>query len=514
MSVILWRRPASGADPAPGHRGRASPRLRRHIAIAALLATLLPLMWAVWSTQLAWRSGYGDQPMTRIAQADPRQLSGGDMTTFHTGFSPFEQAADNLPWQLEAVFEEGDGLFDKPYVPGDGRTSADVKNADGMRRVGVGPLFNADSCAACHFRDGRVATPYVSGGPMLGMFLRVSVPDGRGGWKAAPGYHVQLRDKAVPGVQPEALGHIDWTEEPGRFPDGETYSLRRPRYRIDGLAHGPLPADAVIEARSAPPVHGGGLLEAINPADILRLSQAFARHDPDGISGRPNWVTDPDTGRRVLGRFSLKANEGSLRAQAAAAAFNDMGVTSPLHREQLCLPHQRDCARAPHGGDAAHPELSEAQLQSLTTYLQLLAVPARRDVNDPQVLRGEQLFRQARCAACHQESWRTGDSHPLRRLRGQTIHPYTDLLLHDMGPDLAGRPDGEATAGEWRTPPLWGIGLTPRSNHHMVLLHDQRARGLQEAILWHGGEAAAARERFRQMPREDRAALLRFLDSL
>lgn len=483
--------------------------------VPVLGLAVLGLGGAWWKTEWAWRSGYGPDELTRVAKADPKELSGGDMTNFHKGFAPFEQPADNLPWQLEAIFEEGDGLFDKVYVPGDGMTSADLKGGEGMRRVGVGPLFNAAGCAQCHFRDGRVEKPYVSGGPMVGMFLRASVPDGQGGWKAVPGYHTQLRDKAVDGVRPEALGHIDWVEEPGRFPDGEPYSLRRPVYRVSQAAYGALPADVVLEARSAPPVHGGGLLEAIDPRDLLALARAFeTQGDPDGVSGRPNWVRDPETGERVLGRFSLKANEPSLRAQAAAAAFNDMGVTSPLHREQLCLPHQRDCASAPHGGDARHPELSEAQLQSLTTYLQLLSVPARRDVNDPQVLRGEQLFRQARCTACHVETWTTGQSHPLRRLRGQTIHPYTDLLLHDMGPGLSGRPDHEASATEWRTAPLWGIGLTERSNHHLMLLHDQRARGFQEAVLWHGGEAEAAKQRFMQFSQSDRAALLRFLASL
>ncbi|MFT3822175.1 MAG: di-heme oxidoredictase family protein [Rubrivivax sp.] len=490
------------------------PRRRPWLMAAALTASLAALGWAWWHTELAWKTGYGNQDMGHIARADPRALSGGDMTNFHRGFAPFEQPADNLPWQYEAIFEEGDGLFDKVFVPGDDRTSDDVLSATGMRRVGLGPLFNAAGCGSCHFRDGRVQTPYVSGGEMLGMFLRVSVPDGKGGWMPAPGYHTQLRDKAVAGVKPEAKGHIDWTEEPGRFADGEPYSLRRPRYRVDQLAYGPLPAGALIEARTAPPVHGMGLLEAIDEADVLALERAQARSDIDGVRGRANRVVDPDSGRTVVGRFSLKANEASVRAQAAGAAFNDMGVTSPLHRDQLCLPHQADCRRAPHGGDRERPELSEHQLQVLTIYLQLLSVPARRDLDDPQALRGERLFREARCTACHVETWRTGDAHPLRRLRRQTIHPYSDLLLHDMGPGLAGRPDGLATATEWRTPPLWGIGLTRRSNHHTTFLHDQRARSLQEAVLWHGGQAEAAKQRFVQMNREDRAALLRFLESL
>lgn len=491
-----------------------SPPVRRKGLLGLfLLATLLALGWAWWHTQIAWKSGYGSHEMRHIARADPRALSGGDMTNFHRGFAPFEQPADNLPWQYEAIFEEGDGLFDKVFEPGDGRTAADVQASAGMRRVGVGPLFNAQGCGSCHFRDGRPASPYISGGPMVGLFLRLSVPDGRGGWTAAPGYHSQLRDKAVAGVQPEAQGHIDWIEQPGRFADGQDYSLRRPHFRVDQLAYGPLPANAVIEARSAPPVHGMGLLEAIDERDLLALAQAQQR-DPDGVRGRVNRVVDPETGREVVGRFSLKANEASVRAQAAGAAFNDMGVTSPVHRDQLCLPRQLDCQRAPHGGNRQQPELSEQQLQALTTYLQLLSVPARRKLDDAQVLQGERLFQQARCNACHQETWRTGLQHPIPRLRAQTIHPYSDLLLHDMGAGLAGRPDGLASATEWRTPPLWGIGLSQRSHHHTHFLHDQRARNLQEAILWHGGQAAASRQRFVQMSAGERAALLSFLESL
>ncbi len=508
---------SSAKSPAPTSQPESTGRARlRWRWLAPLLVVALTVLgWSVWKTQWAWHSGYGDESMAVFSQADPRALSGGDMTTFHKGFAPFEQSPDNLPWQYEQIFDEGDGIFDKTFLPGDGKTASEVKDIDGMRRVGLGPLFNANGCATCHFRDGRVPAPYVSGGPLVGLFARISVPDGKGGWKAPDGYHEQLHDKAVNGVQPEGQLHIDWQEVGGRFPDGEPYTLRKPHYRLDQLAYGPLPPDAIIEVRSSPPVHGGGLLEAIDERDILALADAFKRQpDPDGVSGRPNWVKDPETGKRVLGRFSLKANEASLRAQAAGAAFNDMGVTSTLHRSEMCLPNQADCLASPNGGTPTEPELSNQHLQSLTTYLQLLAVPARRGLNDPVALRGEALFAQARCTACHVPQLKTGNTHPLPRLRNQVIHPYTDLLLHDMGPELSGRPDNEAAASEWRTPPLWGIGLTERSNHHTMFLHDQRARGFQEAILWHAGEAQAAKQRFMQMSKDERAALIRFLENL
>lgn len=490
-----------------------SSRRFRRLLLALLALAFAALGYAWWKTEVAWRDGYGDGDMSYFTQADPRALSGGDLTVFHDGFMPFGQSPNNLPWQYEAIFEAGDGIFDKTYSAGTGSSAAQEKAGDGTRRRGLGPLYNASGCAQCHFRDGRVEQPYQSGGEMVGIFLRLSVADGQGGWKAPDGYSHQLHDRAVAGVKPEGVGHIDWQEVAGVFPDGERYALRRPQFRIDQLAYGALPADIVIEARTAPPVHGGGLLEAIADDTLLSLAAA-QRSDPDGIRGRPNVVTDPQTGQRVLGRFSLKANEASLRAQAAGAAFNDMGVTSALHPQQNCLPTQRDCLAAPAGGTPDDPELSDRQLDELTTYLQLLAVPARRGLGDPIALRGEQLFKDSRCTACHVDTLVTGQTHPIKRLRGQTIHPYSDLLLHDLGPGLAGRPDGEAGAQQWRTPPLWGIGLTSRSNHHSHFLHDQRARNFQEAILWHDGEAAAARGRFMALPKDDRAALIRFLESL
>ncbi|KAB2910225.1 MAG: c-type cytochrome [Dechloromonas sp.] len=483
-------------------------------ALAVLALALAVLGWSIWETRYAWQSGYGNGELPSAA-ADPRLLTAGDMTTFHKGFKPFGQPADNLPWQYEKLFDDGDGLFDTPFKTASGRDPATSKPGDvATTPEGLGPLYNASGCGNCHFRDGAVAAPYQTGQVMNGIFLRMSVADGKGGYMAPPGYHVQLRDKSsAPGVPPEGQGVIDYVEVPGSFPDGERFSLRRPAYRVLDPGYGPLPEETIYEARSAPRLAGMGLLEALGTETLLALAKAQKNH-PDGISGRPNWVIDPESGQRVIGKFSLKANEPHLRAQAAGAAYNDMGMTSPLHPQELCLPNQKECAAAPKNGGPGHTDLSEAQIRALTVYLQLLAVPARRDIDDPAVQRGERLFADAGCAACHVPTLTTDDSHPIRRLRRQTIHPYSDLLLHDMGPGLSGRPDGEASAQEWRTPPLWGQGLTQKSNHHTVFLHDQRARNLQEAILWHDGEAAIARSRFMGMKREDRAALLRFLESI
>ena len=492
----------------------SSRRQRLQLAIAILVIALAGFGWAVWATQFAWQAGYGSGELP-AAGAAPRLLTAGDMTTFHQGFKPFGQPADNLPWQYEKAFEDGDGLFERPFKPASGLASVNTKTGEiSNTPEGLGPLYNANACGACHFRDGSVETPYQSGQIMSGLFLRLSVPDGKGGYTAPAGYHAQLRDKSsAPGVAPEGFGVIDYEEEPGSFPDGEKYSLRRPRYRVLDPGYGPLPDNTIFEARSAPRLPGMGLLEAIDETTLLALAKNQENH-PDGVSGRPNRVTDPETGRRVIGKFSLKANEPHLRAQASGAAYNDMGMTSPVHPAELCLPNQKACAAAPKNGGPEHTDLSEAQLQALTVYLQLLAVPARRNPDDPAVLQGEKLFADTGCNACHVPTLKTGSSHPIKRLRQQTIHPYSDLLLHDMGAGLSGRPDGTATAQEWRTPPLWGLGLMAKSNHHTVFLHDQRARNLQEAILWHDGEAATAKSRYMGMKQEERAALLKFLETI
>lgn len=452
-------------------------------------------------------AGYGSDAddMAPLRRADTRALSGGDVTTFHAGFRRFSQPPYNLPAGLQEQFDMGDILFDAAFRGGPTHDPEFV-------RGGLGPTFNQNSCSACHFRDGSASPPSRPGEAMNGMFLRISVPDGKGGWGAVPGYNTQIRDRAVEGVPPEGIGRVAYTEVPDEYPDGTRYSLRKPRYWVEEPRFGPIPADAVIEARVAPRNIGGGLLEAIPEAAILDVAARQAASGT-GVAGRPNRVRDVRTGQTVLGRFSWKANQPSLMQQAADAFSNDMGMTSPLFPANHCPPGQdacaREAARQPHGVQ----ELTMGQLDAMNVYLQLLAVPARRNIDDPTVLRGEKLFRSAQCMQCHVESFRTGP-HQIRRLSGQDIHPYTDLLLHDMGEGLSGRPDNVAGPRDWRTPPLWGIGLTERSNGHTNFLHDGRARSLEEAVLWHDGEAATARKRFMDFTEAERRALIAFLDSL
>ena len=325
-----------------------------------------------------------------------------------------------------------------------------------------------------------------------------------------PNYGGQLQDRSIISVRPEGRFLTTWREIPGSYADGEPYTLIVPEYHFDDLAFGPLHPDVMVSPRIAPAVFGVGLLEAIPEEDILALADTDDE-DGDGISGRANMVWDVRNARTALGRFGWKANVPTVEQQVAGAFLGDIGVTSALFPDNNCPDVQRDCASAINGGT---PELTDDRLFKTTFYNRTLAVPAMRDTEDPQVAQGAEMFLKANCNACHTPSHTTGQS-DIPALSGQTIFPYTDLLLHDMGEGLAdGRPDFLATGLEWRTPPLWGIGLVENVNNHTRFLHDGRARSIAEAILWHGGEGEASRQAFLNMSSEERAALLRFLDSL
>jgi CxxC motif-containing protein (DUF1111 family) len=254
-----------------------------------------------------------------------------------------------------------------------------------------------------------------------------------------------------------------------------------------------------------------GLLEAIPGEQLMALADPDDG-DGDGISGRANLVWDLRDGKLDLGRFGWKANQPSVEQQVAAAFLGDIGITSSLFPNENCPPAQADCGHAFNGGK---PEIPDSRLEKVTIYTQTLAVPAMRNTEDKEVKQGARLFVQSQCSVCHTPQHETGDNHPLEPLRGQIIYPYTDLLLHDMGEGLAdNRPDGLASGTEWRTPPLWGIGLVETVNGHTMFLHDGRARNLEEAILWHDGEAKESRKNFMGLTLEERNALIKFLGSL
>lgn len=435
--------------------------------------------------------------------------TGGAGTVQQSDHNAYSLSQGNLPLTSRLDFSVGNSFFRNPWVIAPSSTDA---------RDGLGPLFNTNSCQGCHIKDGR-GHPPAPGENAVSLFLRLAVPSTaetdpellqQHGFVPAPVYGSQLQTAAIPGMQPEAELIVEWTELEQTLGDGTKVSLRQPDYRIENPNYGPMPSDLLISPRVAPPMIGLGLLEVIPEATIL------AAEDPDdsngdGISGRANRVWDRIGGRTALGRFGLKAAEVSVMQQSMAAFAGDMGLSSSIAPDTDCTAEQQ-CERFPDGGT---PEVSDKIAGFINFYAMSLAVPARRDMDNPQVQSGAQLFNNIGCAACHTPRHQTGELAERPDLSNQTIWPYTDLLLHDMGPGLAdGRNEFLADGNEWRTAPLWGIGLTQQVNPRAGFLHDGRARTLEEAILWHAGEAEAAANQYRQLPLALRESMLAFLNSL
>ncbi len=457
------------------------------------------------SSLLLFALGCGDsRGVAHASGPAPAELSGGATTVHDTGRDAFSMPARNLTPERRSAFFVGNSFFKQNWVIAPASTAA---------RDGLGPLFNARSCSACHFKDGR-GRPPEPGEEMLSMLLRLSLPGAdatTGAPLPEPTYGGQLQPHGVPGVPGEGRVRVAYEELPGSFADGTPYSLRQPTYRFESLSSGPLAADVLFSPRVAPHMIGMGLLEAI-PEETIRALADPDDEDGDGIAGVVNEVWDVKRGRKALGRFGWKANQPTTEQQVAGAFHGDIGITSSLFPGEDRTPAQTEALAAASGGE---PELSDHILQRVVFYSQTLAVPARRDVDDATVLEGERLFREAGCAKCHIPELTTGTLEGFPELSNQKIQPFTDLLLHDMGEGLAdGREDFAATGSQWRTPPLWGIGLIETVNGHTTLLHDGRARNLSEAILWHGGEGEESKEAYRAMSAEERAALLRYLESL
>jgi CxxC motif-containing protein (DUF1111 family) len=436
--------------------------------------------------------------------ANHTALSGGpDATVFNAKQTAFAQPLKNLDSKRRRIFTGGDHLFNTQWV----QAPASVTTLDGL-----GPLFNRNSCSACHFRDGRGRPPVPGEDQLLSKLVRLSIPgqDEHGGPLPHPIYGGQIQEQALLGVEPEGQTKVSWTDQGYQFNDGSKYSLRTPHYNVNNLAYGPLGKDILMSPRVAPAVFGLGLLENIPEANLQAQADPDDA-DGDGISGRPNLVWDEDKQSHSMGRFGWKANQPTLKQQNASAFNGDMGLTTTLFPSVSCTSQQSSCQTESQYGE--QPEVSDKVLEKLTIYVSLLGVPARRQIDANK--RGERLFYEAQCNACHSPRQTTGNASPHPEFNHQVIHPYTDLLLHDLGEGLADhRPDYLATGQEWRTAPLWGIGLVNTVNKHTFYLHDGRARNLTEAILWHGGEATAAKDNFLRFSQKDRAALVSFLDSL
>lgn len=432
----------------------------------------------------------------------------------------FSFSSANLTFEQESEFKLGNALFRKLWVSSPSSTQA----SDGL-----GPLFNARGCQNCHLKDGRGHTPNGPDDQAVSMFLRLSVPasdadqqnliDTRGVLLfPEPTYGEQLQVFGLPGIEAEGQMVITYDDLPVTLGDGSVVTLRKPTYGVTNLAYGPMADSVMISPRVAPQMIGLGLLEQIAEQDLL------ARADPedadgDGISGKPNHVLDPVSNQIRIGRFGWKAGAATIRAQSASAFAGDIGISTPLVNRPHgdCTAAQAECLAAPTGEQArlGASEAPDPVLDLVTFYSQNLGVPQRRKVDDPQVLRGKQAFYGANCTSCHTPKYVTSRDAPTEAHKFQLIWPYTDLMLHDMGEGLADhRPEGDADGYEWRTPPLWGIGLTETVSGHTEFLHDGRARNLTEAILWHGGEAQKSRDAFAQMPKSQRDDLLAFLESL
>ena len=352
------------------------------------------------------------------------------------------------------------------------------------------------------------------------MLVRLSIPAEtpeqrqafiRDGGIPEPTYGGQLQDFALQGVKPEGKVNISYTDVPVEFKDGTVVTLRKPTLKITELAFGEMHPKTEFSARVAPPMIGLGLLESIPQETILGFAKQQAA-DNQGVSGKANYVLDVRTNEIALGRFGWKAGQPNLMQQNAAAFNGDLGLTSSLFPNENCTSAQSTCDDFPNGGE---PEVSDNILDFVEFYSQHLAVPIRRDVDNPAVVQGKKLFKDVGCQSCHQAEFRTAEREGLPALSNQLISPYTDMLLHDMGEGLAdNRPEYLANGQEWRTTPLWGLGYTKEVNGHTFLLHDGRARNVMEAVLWHGGEAEMAKQNVLSLNAIEREALLAFLNSL
>ena len=451
---------------------------------------------------------------------------GGSGSVQLVPFASFELPASNLPEVQRPLFHAGKALANQPWVKAPTATDS---------RDGLGPLYNARTCLGCHINGGRGPLPLNPDQAIFTAILRLSIPgeaDLQRGVLPEPVYGDQIQGQSValshqlrgkiptkdpdvnPEAPPEARVYLDWQEKIFEYPDGERRTLRFPQPRIEELGYGPLNPQSLFSLRAAPAIHGMGLVAAIDQGDIDALADPVDR-DGDGISGKINRVWDFENGQMAPGRFGWKANRANLRITVAGAFQGDVGITNPVFHGQPCTPSQRRCQNAPNGNDAAGFELPERLLALTVKFVESIGVPIRRSPTEHAEV-GREKFYSSGCAGCHHPSFTTRRLASDRAHLGQQlIWPYTDLLLHDMGPDLAdGRPDYQASGSEWRTSPLWGVGLSGDVNGVETLLHDGRARNVEEAILWHGGEGEAARNVFAALQKREREALIAFVESL
>ncbi|MCA9582342.1 MAG: thiol oxidoreductase [Myxococcales bacterium] len=452
-----------------------------------------------------WLAGCASSTPQEVGIEASERLPGGSTTNdLLLGANAYSRHVPNILPEHESSFFSGNSFFNLAWVQAPASTAG---------RDGLGPVFNARSCAGCHFKDGRGRPPLEADEDFVGLLLRIGNGelDDRGAPMPDEIYGGQLQPFAIEGVTPEATPRVTYEEIEGTYADGTPYTLLAPTYTIENWGYGTAPKDLRVSPRVAPVVAGSGLLESIPEADLHALADPDDQNG-DGISGRPNLVWDVEGERVALGRFGWKAEQPTSRQQSAAAFNGDLGVTSSMFPQDDCTPPQEDCRGAIAGGT---PELDDPLLDDVEAYLMLLAIPVRTRWEDQEILEGKRLFFEVGCESCHTAKHQTGENESFPELSNQTIWPYTDLLLHDMGDGLSdGRPSFESTGNEWRTPPLWALRFIQSVNKHDRLLHDGRARGVAEAILWHGGEAESARTAFKNLNQQERKLLVDFVNSL
>ncbi|WP_394778810.1 di-heme oxidoredictase family protein [Undibacterium sp.] len=474
------------------------------------------------------RPWYGVQPRLNSVPLPPETLSGGIGSVSYNysdnGLFMFQQPQNNVGMQNVQRFVEGRRLVHTNFTTGDHNEPGNDRYAPAVNLQGQ--RFNQSACIACHTNNGRSAAPMTLNQRLDSMSIRVASIGATGLQSPHPQYGTAIQMNAFSATgTPQNWGNSvsvgGFETSTVKLADGTAVELRKPTLAFEG------PVPDAFSLRAAQPMIGTGLLEAVPEADIL--ARVRTAPDQDGVKGQANYVFDPETGAVRMGRFGWKASKASLRQQVASALLLDMAVTSPVYPNLSCNTNPAGCATA-----TAQKGISESDLQSISNYLSLVAVPAQRSlasgfpkgvapmdehrVDPALVSAGAKVFQGMRCASCHTAEMKTGPGHLFAELRNQTIHPYSDLLVHDMGTGLADKfSEGQAKGSMWRTAPLWGIGYTDKvmgNSAKVGYLHDGRARNLTEAILWHGGEADTARQRFQALSKTDRDALLAFMQSL
>ncbi|CAM3596679.1 thiol oxidoreductase [Psychrobacter glaciei] len=472
-------------------------------------------------------------PMQQLASFDRQEIKqGGDSGISITSAESYSKPSSNLTALRKGSFFIGNAFFQQPWV---------IAPASTDSRDGLGALFNVAACQSCHVKDGRGHAPMSSKDDADSLLIRLSMPattdeqrqqlqDSLIEKVVHPMYGGQLQDRGIQGVPAEARIAVQWTDMPVTFADGYVETLRAPIFKLTKPGYGAFDNEMMVSPRVALPMIGLGLLEQIPDDDIKK--QAINNNSTSDISGKFNWVMDPQTGKHALGRFGWKAGQTKLITQNQSAFNEDMGLTSNIRPHESCMPSQTACINATTGADEQGNgklpvEVNDEIAKFVEFYTRNLAVPHRRNANDKLVLAGKKRFYDMGCQSCHTPRYqlpKTDDDH--LEQHGQVIYPYTDLLLHDMGDALADRTiagklpakDAQveflANSYEWRTPALWGIGLAQTVDPQATFLHDGRARTLMEAVLWHGGEAENQRQKVLKLDKQGRAELNAFLKSL